>query len=390
MKRLLSALLVVINVFLLVSCSSSSGPKLDVEDQLGKMKTADNIYYSENKDYESAINWLKYEVEEAGFKGTLIVATDDEILFASGARALDIDGNEVTPYTTYEIGSCSKAFVAVCIMKLIEDGKLKMTDTLGDLFPDYSSYPNYEDVSKITISDLLHMRSGLIDYIDRPDLFLGEERVYELLGSDPVKYTWAEAYRIMEPVITDELFMELVFTNDLDFEPDSQYSYCNSNYHLLALLIEKISGRSYAEYVNEIVFEPCKMTYTSAVSSGDVTAAFEYEAEYDYLKDPKFLKGAGDIHTNAVDMIKFDRALFGGYLLNEDSMELMLTFIDDYGCGWTKIHGNTGHTGALPRFLTSNCVIEKDGKKIYVLSFTTLHENKRDMLVENLNRIIRD
>ena len=120
MKKLISIFLVVINVLLFISCSSS-GPKLDVEDELNKMKTDNNIYYSENEDYSSIVKWLKYEFEENDIRGTVIVATDDEVLFAAGARLLDVDGNEVTPFTTYEIGSCSKAFVGVCIMKLVED-----------------------------------------------------------------------------------------------------------------------------------------------------------------------------------------------------------------------------------------------------------------------------
>ncbi|MCR5803947.1 MAG: beta-lactamase family protein [Clostridia bacterium] len=130
MKKLVSIFLVMINVLLFVGCCSS-GPKLDVEDELAKMKTESNVYYSENEDYDSIVKWLRYEVQETDFRGTVIVATDDEVLFTAGARLLDVDGNEVTPFTTYEIGSCSKALTAVCVMKLVEDGKLKITDSLG-------------------------------------------------------------------------------------------------------------------------------------------------------------------------------------------------------------------------------------------------------------------
>lgn len=386
MKKLLSIFLVMINVLLFVGCSSS-GPKLDVEDELAKMKTDNNVYYSESEDYDSIVKWLKYEVQETDFRGTVIVATDDEVLFTAGARLLDVDGNEVTPFTTYEIGSCSKAFVGVCIMKLVEDGKLKITDTLGDIYPDFSSYPNFEKVSKVTVSDLLHMRTGFIDYVNRPDQFLGEERVYEIFGPDPASTPWAEAYSKMEKIIDDELFLELIFTNEMTIEPNVEYSYNNSNYHLLALIIENVSGKSYEEYVNEVIFEPCKMTSTSAVSGEPVTASFKDDPELDYLKDPEFLKGAGDIHTNAVDMIKFDRALFGGYILNEDSMKEVLNFIDGYGCGWENEMGYIGHRGAIPRFQTANFILEKDGKKLYVLTFANLGEDKSKLIVQNLDRM---
>ena len=386
MKRLISIILVLINVLLFVSCSPS-GPKLDVEDELSKMKTDNNIYYSENEDYDSIVKWLKYEVEETDIRGTVIVATDDEVLFAAGARLLDVDGNEVTPYTTYEIGSCTKAFTAVCIMKLVEDGKLKITNTLGDIYPDYSSYPNFEKVSKITISDLLHMRTGLIDYVNNPDKFLGEERVYEIIGPDLAATPWAESYTKMESIIDDELFLELIFTNDMTIEPDVEYSYNNSNYHLLSLIVENVSGKSYEEYINEVIFEPCKMTSTLAVSGEPVMASYKYDPELDYLKDPEFLMGAGDIHTNAVDMVKFDRALFGGYLLDEDSMKEVLNFIDGYGCGWENEMGYIGHRGAIPRFQTSNFILEKDGKKLYVLTFANLGEDKSSLMIQNLDRM---
>ena len=386
MKRLISIILVLINVLLFVSCSPS-GPKLDVEDELSKMKTDNNIYYSENEDYDSIVKWLKYEVEETDIRGTVIVATDDEVLFAAGARLLDVDGNEVTPYTTYEIGSCTKAFTAVCIMKLVEDGKLKLTNTLGDIYPDYSSYPNFKKVSKITISDLLHMRTGLIDYVNSPDKFLGEERVYEIFGPNLATTPWAEAYTKMESIIDDELFLELIFTNDMTIEPDVEYSYNNSNYHLLSLIVENVSGKSYEEYINEVIFEPCKMTSTSAVSGEPVMASYKYAPELDYLKDPEFLMGAGDIHTNAVDMVKFDRALFGGYLLDEDSMKEVLNFIDGYGCGWENEMGYIGHRGAIPRFQTSNFILEKDGKKLYVLTFANLGEDKSSLMIQNLDRM---
>ena len=386
MKKLISIFLVVINVLLFISCSSS-GPKLDVEDELNKMKTDNNIYYSENEDYSSIVKWLKYEFEENDIRGTVIVATDDEVLFAAGARLLDVDGNEVTPFTTYEIGSCSKAFVGVCIMKLVEDGKLKLTDTLGDIYPAFSSYPNFEKVSKITVSDLLHMRTGLIDYVNHPDQFLGEERVYEIFGPDPAATPWAEAYSQMEKIIDDELFLELIFTNEMTIEPNVEYSYNNSNYHLLSLIVENVSGKSYEEYINEVIFEPCKMTSTSAVSGEPVTASFKYDPELDYLKDPEFLMGAGDIHTNAVDLIKFDRALFGGYLLNEESMKEIYNFIDGYSCGWENEMGYISHRGAIPRFQTSNSILEKDGKKLYVITFSNLGEDKSSLIIQNVDRM---
>lgn len=263
-----------------------------------------------------------------------------------------------------------------------------MTDNLGDIFPDYASCPNFASVSKITVSDLLHMRSGLIDYVNYPDLFLGEERIYELFGPDPASVPYPEAYRKMEAVINDDLFLELIFSNELTGEPGAEYVYNNSNYHLLALIVEKVSGKSYEEYVDEVIFEPCKMDSSSAVSSGDVTASYTYDPELDYLSDPEFLMGAGDIHTSAVDMLKFDRALFGGCLLNEDSLKELFDPVDGYACGWAVEGDRIYHYGAIPRFLAANCIIDKDGSRFYIIVLSNYGEDHREMLIKNLERMI--
>lgn len=374
----------------LTSCKPGLNSKINVEAELSELNNVKgNIYVSDKKEYEEIANYLRYIATESNFKGSMIAATEDGIIFVAGTALLDVDGNEVTPYTTYEIGSNTKSFVAVCIMSLIEENKLSMNTTLGELFPEYSSYQSYEKVKGITISNLLHMRSGLLDYVNNLAGFIGAEKYAEILGPDPEsKMTSAEAYRLIEESFSDDLFMECLFTVEPLSDPDVEFSYSNTNYHLLALIIEKASGMTYEEYVSKVVFEPCNMKNTSVVSNGDVTATYEYLEEYDYLSDPEFMKGAGDIHSNIVDMLKYDRALFGGYILNEKSMKELFAPVDGYACGWMLSDNFIYHNGDTPRFSTSNYIIEKNGKRIYIIIMSTFRGDYRSVIPKYIDAMI--
>lgn len=388
-KTCISVVTTISVLFQLASCRSGLNSRIKVEDELSGMNIVErNIYVSGNGEYEEIEDYFRYIVTDSDFKGSIIVATDDEIIFASGSGIPDIDGKEVTPYTTYEIGSNTKSFVGVCIMKLIEDKKLSMDKTIGELFPEYGSYPGYGNISGITVSDLLHMRSGLVDYVNNPVDFIGEDKLLEICGPDPENnLTYAEAYRMIETSLDDDLFLECLFTVEPLNEPGIEFVYNNTNYHLLALIIERVSGKSYEDFISEIVFEPCNMNSSSAVGSGEVTATYEYSEDLDYLSDPEFMMGAGDIRSNAVDMLKFDRALFGGYILNEKSMIELLTPVDGYACGW-QIRGDYFyHSGDTPRFSTSNYIIERDGKRIYIILFSRLQGDYRNVIPKYIDML---
>lgn len=389
-SELISIVLVFSMLIGLTSCKRDLNSKIKVEIELSQLNNVEgNIYVSDKKEYQEITNYLQYIATEADFEGSIMVATDDEIIFAAGISLLDVDGNEVTPYTTYEIGSNTKSFVGVCIMSLIEKNKLSMNTTLGELFPEYSSFPSYEKIAKITISNLLYMRSGLVDYVNDLAGFIGAEKYEEIFGPDPESnVTYAEWYRMIEETFNDDLFMECLFTTEPLSNPDVKLVYSNTNYHLLALIIERVSGMTFEEYVSQVVFEPCNMKSSSSVKSGDVTAAYEYSEKYDYLSYPEFAMGAGDIHSNVVDMLKYDRAVFGGYLLNAKSTKELFIPVDGYACGWMLSDSFIYHNGDTPRFSTSNYIIEKNGKRIYIIIMSTFRGDYRSVIPKYIDAMI--
>lgn len=384
MKNKLITAISLLLILLLIGCNSDKNAKVDVESQISSLKnTEGNIYVNENPEYQKMTDWLLYEVKETNLRGSVIVATDDEIIFASGTRLLDIDGNEVTPYTTYEIGSITKSFTATCIMKLIEEGKLSIDDTLGDFFPEYNYCSNYEKVSSITVSDLLHMRSGLPDYLNAPEKYFNEELVLELSSGDFRSKSAADRLSSFFSNIDDNLFLENTFGCVNAKTPNTEYEYSNTNYYLLSLIIEQVTGHPYGEYITETILEPCNMSSSTSMVDGNVTASFK---ENGFMFEIFYTKGAGDIHSNVVDLLKFERALFGGYLLNEESMNELLKPIDSYGCGWFIKDDEYYHGGATPAFATEIHTIDRKGKRLYIIMFANQGENRADVISEYLSK----
>ena len=357
----------------LVSCTPGLKDRIKVEDQLNKLTNVEgNTWINEDEEYEAMVNSLLYMTRDTGLQGGWIVATDDDVIFATGNVLLDNDGNVVDPYTTFEIGSMSKSFVSVCIFKLVEEGKISLDDTLGDCFPEYASCSNYEAVSKVTISQMLHMRSGIPDYLNAPMYFWDEETLTEVFGEDREHETWEYGKDNFFALVDEPYFLERVFSCEPYFEPGADFDYSNTNYYLLSIVIEHLTGKAYQDYVKEVVFDPCNMTSTSSMAYGDVEAALPEGA---YYFRPEYSRGAGDIHSNVVDILKYDRALFGGYLLKDESLETLLTPDGFYACGFEVREDMVRHGGDTPGFTCGHYILERNGQRLYVIGWS--HQGDR-------------
>ncbi len=161
-------------------------------------------------------------------------------------------------------------------MKLVEEGKIKLDDTLGDFFPEYSSCPFYGEVSKVTVRNLLRMRSGISDFVNDPEGFWGEETGSELVGTgNPSGEDFCNFFNKYGDKIVRQ-----AFCRKPGFEQDIKFEYSNTNYTLLAGIIEKKSGMSYAGFMEQTVFKPCGMTDTTSMKEGNVQASIRKNAWY--------------------------------------------------------------------------------------------------------------
>ena len=303
----------------------------DITDGLVYDET-DNTWAAVDEDLAELAGIMKRECAKSPLiKGTYILATDDRIIFIGGINSTDIHGNKVDAYTTYEIGSLTKAFTAAAVFQLCGQGKLSLDDTLELYFPEF------EYGKGITVYHLLHMQSGL-----RKD-FVSDETFLDENGNPDAE----EFRRYYYDGFTDEELLAMLFSCEPEFRPGTKFLYSNTGYTLLAMIIEKVTGESYAEYVQKNIFDVCGMEHSSSMATGDVTSIPEFVPDgsspfndpYEvvdtlYMQLIRPERGVGDIHSCAADMLLFDRALIGGKLINEESLAEMFRMDKGYGCGW--------------------------------------------------------
>ena len=315
-----------------------------------------DIGYSTDEKYADIVQVLKKRYEYVGdTQGFIYVADDEEIIFSACMDSYERDGvTRANEYTTYEIGSVTKMFTACAVLMLCEQGSIQLDDTLGKFFPEYIDTP----AAAITIYQLLHMQSGLYDMDHMMNAYIPEDADEDMKA------------RAKDGKLTDDEFVSLVFAKELKTEPGTIHEYSNTNYKLLALIIEQISGQSFAGYIGENIFDRCGMEHSSISTEGDVTSV-PRDTETPYCTYTNFIRGAGDMHSCAADLIAFDRALFAGELLNKSSLDEMFNMDKTYGCGWfiEKAHPeHFMHTGEVGNFLTLSAVYNtKDRGRIYLI-----------------------
>ena len=208
-------------------CGCGASTSTDITEGL-VYDESENTWATEDEKLKFFTKIMKRECGKSPeIKGSYILGTDDRIIFIGGINAEDVNGRKVDAFTTYEIGSITKMFTATAIFQLCEQGKLSLDDTLERFFPEF------EYGKGITVYQLLHMQSGLRkDFVtDETFLFENGERNVE------------EWKRYFYDGFTDDELLNMVFGDELMFEPGTQFLYSNVGYSLLAMILEKITGR---------------------------------------------------------------------------------------------------------------------------------------------------
>jgi CubicO group peptidase (beta-lactamase class C family) len=290
------------------------------------------IGYAQMPDKAKLDQFFDRLAEKNKAMGGLTIAKDGNVLYTRAIGYSQINGTEKKPLTAanrYRIGSITKMFTAAMILQLVEEGKLKLTDTLDKFF---LQIPN---AKKITIAQILAHRSGIHDSILDPNL-------------RPSSNTNA--------VTKDEL-LAIISKGAPDFEPDAKHRYSNSGYFLLGLIIEKLTTKSYGEALQERITSRIglKDTYTA---TGNIDVNKNESLTYFYLggdwkqvpeTHPSILFGGGSIVSTPNDLAKFIQALFEGKIVSKESLDQMKTMRDGEGLGMEPFTfaGKTfyGHTG---------------------------------------------
>ena len=357
LSKPVSILIAAVMLLTIVSCSNNKSA--DIFSNV-KLSGSEHSWSNTNGKYSELLKTY-------GTKtciGVMAVATDADIVYLYCEDATEKDGKTpVSQDTVFDIASVSKTFTAVCILQLQEKGKLSIDDTLDKYFPEY------EAGKEISIYDLLHMKSGIPDYCNNPDPF------WNISGEEAADQKLSDIYL---DKVTDEEFLQALYNAPLMFEPGAQFSYSNTNYRLLAFIIEQVTGMKYCDCVKKNIFDKCGMKKTTSMAKDDMTYVpvdFEEQAAYGFTDEngypvcPNNSRGDGGIHSCLSDMIAFDRALFGGKLLDKRSMEILLKDDDGYCCGLNRDKNGYSHDGSSMTCSAKNRIIESDELgNVYVIT----------------------
>ncbi|MBF2003219.1 MAG: serine hydrolase [Synechococcales cyanobacterium M58_A2018_015] len=270
-------------------------------------------------------------------------------LGASGIANLRT-GFAVMPDDLFQIGSITKPFVSTVVLQLWQEGRLTLEDSLTRWLPSevIASLPNAE---QITLRQLLNHTSGIPDYVP----ILLESGV--------------NLFREWQP----QELIELIGNQSTDFAPGTDWSYSNTNYILLGLIIEQVTGNSVAAEIRERILDPLGLenTFFAGAEAIPPTVSGYWDVNNDgNLDDVSNLSlswagAAGALVSNTQDLIRFAEALFGGELLQPDTLAQMLDFRDDipsnafsgYGLGIARFKTTEGtfygHTGLTLGFRSS-------------------------------------
>jgi D-alanyl-D-alanine carboxypeptidase len=296
------------------------------------------VGYAQTPDKAKLDQFFDRLAEKNKAMGSLIIAKDGNVLYSRAIGYSQINGIEKKPLTAvnrFRIGSITKMFTSAMILQLIEEGKLKLTDTLDKFFP---QIPN---ANKITIAQILAHRSGI------PNI------MREQNSQGNVKTI---------PMTKDE-HLALIVKATPDFEPDTKSLYSNSGYFVLGLIIEKLTGKSYEEALKQRITAKIGLgdTYTA---NGNIDVNKNESLTYFMLPGgdwkpvpethPSILFGAGAIVSTPHDLAKFIQALFDGKLVSQESLNQMKTLRDGEGFGMVTFTfaGKTfyGHTGGADNY----------------------------------------
>jgi CubicO group peptidase (beta-lactamase class C family) len=268
---------------------------------------------------------IRQQMREQKIPGlSLAVVRDGKIIKATGYGVADLESDvPVRSQTIFEAGSITKQFTASAVMLLVEDGKVSLDDSIARYFPEAP-----KEWKAITVRHLLTHTSGIPDY-----------------WGDTEQNLYTRGIIDFRREYTDDELMRAYFAQPLEFRPGEKWSYCSSGYNLLGILIRRITGQPYAEFLRERFFAPLKMDATRVFSWTDIVP--NRARGYDLVDgawrnagswmSQSVMAGAdGGLLTNVLDLAKWDAALYSDRIMKRSTLQAM----------WTPLGLSTGSASA--------------------------------------------
>lgn len=387
-QLLLNIFLVSLVLTVLLSCEKQV-PKLLAENKVLKaeidpsiivepfnLKTNNNPALKQDIN-RSLENYYHLYWEKNNLSGNFLVAKNGEVFFEKGQGVADrLQKKSLTKHTPLHIASVSKVLTSTAVLKLADAQRIDLDQKVAEILPDFP-YPF------VTVRMLLNHRSGLPHYSN----------------FTAIKGVW-NTKQVLKNQDVFDLLKKHQFK--LIFIPDSQFNYCNTNYVLLALIVEKVTGLNFREAMKKMIFEPLKMnnTYIFDYQLHKDTCSQSYVSskkyEFNYMDD---LYGDKNVYSTPRDLLKFDLATYSPKFLSKELREQVyrgysneIKGINNYGLGIRMSNLYNGktiyfHNGWWHGNTSSYTTIKHDTVTIIALSnrYTKIVYNAR-----SLHRLFED
>ena len=315
------AYVLVILLIMFLSCGNSSneGPAGKFHSKLEQANVFSNLSKAQ-KAIAGKLDLLFTEMNKKGmFNGSVLVSRAGKVIFKKSLGISDKTTHDrLTDSSMFQLASVSKVITATAILMLHEREVIDINKPFKFYFPDFP----YENVD---VKDLLNHRSGLPNYI-------------YTLNSEICQPN----YRMDN----NEMYSYFISKNSKRcLKPDTRFNYCNTNYALLALLIEKTSGKTYSEFLKEELFNPLGMKNTATIKDIDLNG-LNITRPYDTRWRPvpfdasDYVLGDKSIYSTPYDLFLFSEALYQNKIISPKTQELAYTAfskekkISNYGYGW--------------------------------------------------------
>ena len=305
--------------------------------------------FGQNTNFAKLDSFFNILEENDRFFGSVAVAQRGEIIYTRAIGYADLDtkvsNNEDTKF---RIGSISKTFTATLLMKAVELGKVNLDATVESYFP------SIQNANKITVRHLLNHRSGIANFTDRNYVNWHTES------------------------ITKAALLDTIISKGIDFEPNTDYAYSNSNYVLLTFILEKTFDKTYEQILAQYIVKPLGLANTNYGKAINVreNEAKSYRMKSKWVEhsqdDMSIPLGAGGIVSTPTDLCLFMKSLFSGKLISTESLEQMKPAGDDsygfalYGIPFHDKNG-WGHGGNIDAFASNLIYLEESDLSIAMI-----------------------
>ncbi len=327
-----------------------------------------SLYSQRSVDREKLNTYFELLEANNKFMGGVSIYKGDTLIYEQYCGFADIENQkQANNLTKYRIGSISKMFTSVLVFKFIEQGKLSLDDKLSKF------YPSVKNADIITISQLLNHHSGIHNFTDDKDY---------------------PGYMILQK--SREQMLDIIVSKSVDFEPGEKGQYSNSNYVLLSLILEEISGQTYSDLVQDYICRPYGLKHTKIGDQikPDENEAYSYSFQELWVKrletNMSITMGAGSLISVPGDLNLFIQKLFNGEILPDYLFQQMIEMEDGFGRGIFQFpfYDKTllGHNGGIDGF-RSNLAIYPEEKISLAVTGNGFNYDLNDILLVCLSEV---